>query len=66
MEVNNTQQAINRTMRLVNKHSDTIQSHHEALRRVGKLSVLINNKLNAFMHTIEDHFLHTSIEDILR
>ncbi|CAF1281355.1 unnamed protein product [Adineta steineri] len=66
MEVNNTQQASNRTMRLVNKYSDTIRNHHEALRRVGKLSVLINNKLNAFMHAIEDHFLHISIKDILR
>ncbi|CAF4145153.1 unnamed protein product, partial [Adineta steineri] len=53
MKVNNTQQATDQTMRLVNKHSDTIRNHHEALRRVGELSVLINNKLNAFMHAID-------------
>ncbi|CAF1491784.1 unnamed protein product, partial [Adineta steineri] len=53
MEVNNTQQATDQTMRLVSKHSDTIRNHHEALRRVGELSVLINNKLNAFMHAID-------------
>ncbi|CAF1372601.1 unnamed protein product [Adineta steineri] len=66
MEVNNTQQATDQTMRLVSKHSDTIRNHREALRRIGKLSVLINNKLNAFMHAIDGNFLHASIEDILR
>ena len=66
MELNNTQQAINRTMQLVNKHSDTIRNHDEAIRRFGAVSLFINNKLNTFMHTVESHFLHTSIEDILR
>ena len=66
MELNNTQQAINRTTQLVNEHSDAIRNHDEAIRRFGAFSVFINNKLNAFMHTVEGQFLHTSIEDILR
>ena len=65
MELNNTQQAINRTIGLVNEHSDIIQNHDEAIRTVGAFSVLINNKLNAFMRNVEGHFLHISIEDIL-
>ena len=52
-------------MQLVNEHSDTIRNHDEAIRRFGAFSVFINNKLNEFMHTVEGHFLHTSIEDIL-
>ena len=65
MELNNTQRAINRTMRLVNEHSDAIRNHDEAIR-FDAFSVFINNKLNAFMHNVEGHFLHTSTEDILR
>lgn len=66
VELNSTQQAINRTMHLVNQHSDTIRAHDEAIRRIGEFSTFINNKLNAFMHNVEGHFLHTSIEGILR
>ena len=58
MELNNTQQAINRTMQLVNEHSDAIRNHDEAIRRFGAFSVFINNKLNAFMHTVEGHLLY--------
>ena len=66
MELNNTQRAINRTMRLVNEHSDAIRNHDEAISRFGAFSVFVDNKLNAFMHNVEGHFLHTSNEDILR
>ena len=66
MELNNTQQAINRTMLLVNQHSNIIRDHDEAIRTVGKFPVLINHELNEFMHTVEGRFLHTTIEDILR
>ena len=66
MELNNTQQAVNRTMQRANEHSDAIRNHDEAIRRFGAFSVFINNKLNAFMHTVESHFLHISIEDIPR
>lgn len=66
VELNSTQQAINRTMHLVNHHSDTLRDHDEAIRRVGDFSTFINNKLNAFMHVVEGHFLRTSIEGILK
>ena len=66
VELNSTQQAINRTMHLVNQHSDAIRDHDEAIRKIGEFSTFINNKLNAFMHNVEGHFLHTSIENILR
>jgi hypothetical protein len=44
MELDNTQQAINRTMRLVNEHSDKLRDHDEAIRTVGDFSVFVNNK----------------------
>ncbi|CAF0939465.1 unnamed protein product [Adineta steineri] len=66
MELNDTQQAISRTMELVNEHSETIRNHDEAIRKIGEFSASINNKLDAFMHAVEGHILHTSIEDILR
>ena len=65
MELDKTQEAINRTMQLVNDHSDILRSHDEAIRRVGEFSKFIDNKLNAFMHAVEGQFLRTSIEDIL-
>ena len=66
MELDKTQDAINRTMQLVNDHSEMLRSHDEAIRRVGEFSKFINNKLDAFMHAVEGQFLRTSIEDILR
>ena len=66
VELNSTQQAINRTMYLVNQHTDTLRDHDEAIRKIGEFSTFINNELNAFMHNVEGHFLHTSIEGILR
>lgn len=65
MELSNTQQALNRTMELVNEHSDILRNHDEAIRTIGNASLMINNKLNAFIHNVEGQFLHTSIEDIL-
>ena len=65
MELDKTQEAINRTMQLVNDHSDMLRSHDEAIRRVGEFSKFIGNKLDAFMHAVEGQFLRTSIEDIL-
>ena len=66
MELDKTQEAVNRTMRLVNDHSDALRAHDEAIRRVGEFSKSINAKLDAFMHAVEGHFLRASIEDILR
>jgi paraquat-inducible protein B len=66
MELDKTQEAVNRTMQLVNDHSEMLRSHDEAIRRIGELSKLIDNKLDAFMHAVEGQFLRTSIEDILR
>ena len=66
MELDKTQEAINRILQLVNDHSDMLRSHDEAIRRVGEFSKFIGNKLDAFMHAVEGQFLRTSIEDILR
>ena len=66
VELNYTQQAINRTMDLVNQHTDTLRGHDEAIRKVGEFSTFINNKPNVFMHKVEGHFLRTSIESIQR
>ena len=53
-------------MQLVNEHSGAIRNHDEVIRRFGAFSVFINNRFNGFMHTVEGHFLYTSIEDIPR
>ena len=66
MELNDTQSALNRTMHLVNEHIYTLCVHDEAIKSVGKFSIFINNKLNAFMHSVEGHFLHNSMERILK
>ena len=36
MELEKTQEAINRTMQLVNDHSEMLRCHDEAIRRVGE------------------------------
>ena len=60
-ELNNTQNALNRIIYLVNEHTDILRAHDEAIKKVGEFSVFLNNKLNASMHFIEVHFLHSSI-----
>ena len=66
VELEKTQEAVNRTMQLVNDHAEIIRAHDEAIRRVGEFSKFINTKLDAFMHAVEGQFLRASIEDILR
>lgn len=65
LELEKTQEAVNRTMQLVNDHADLLRSHDEAIRRVGEYSKYINGKLDAFMHAVEGQFLRSSMEDIL-
>ena len=66
VELNHTQQAVDRTMRLVNDHVELLRDHDEAIRKLGEYSIFLNRKLDRFLHAVEGHFLHTSIEDILR
>ena len=64
-ELENTQQALNRTMHLVNQYSDTIRTHDEAIKTLDSMSIQTSVKLNSFIHAVEGHFLHNSIENIL-
>ena len=65
-ELNHTQDALNRTMKMVNDQADTLQNHEEALRKIRIISQSLNRKLNSFIHTVEKHFLHSAIQDILQ
>ena len=64
-ELNYTQAALNRTIDLVNEHSDIIKTHETALRTLSSFTIFLSNRLSSFIHAVETHFIHTSIEDIL-
>ena len=64
-ELNNTQIALNRTMEFVNEHTTILRNHESALRTITSMTIFLSNRLKSFVHAVETHFIHTSIEDIL-
>ena len=64
-ELNNTQLALNRTMELVNEYSTILRNHETALKTITSMTIFLSNRLTAFVHSVETHFIHKSIEDIL-
>ncbi|CAM2727026.1 unnamed protein product [Rotaria socialis] len=63
--LNNTQSALNRTIALVNEHSLVLGEHNAAIEQLALFAQLISHKLSTSMHSIDTHFLHTSLSDIL-
>lgn len=63
--LNHTQVAINRTVALVNEHVDILKVHDGAIRRLSGYTLYMSNRLSSIMHSVETHFLHTSIDDIV-
>ncbi|CAF0963273.1 unnamed protein product [Didymodactylos carnosus] len=64
-ELNYTQAALNQTIDLVNEHSEILRTHETALRTLSQMTMFLSNRLSAFVHSVETHFIHTSIENIL-
>ncbi|CAF1535619.1 unnamed protein product [Adineta ricciae] len=64
-ELNHTQVALNKTMDLVMEHAAILRSHDTALRTITSMTVFLSNKLAAFVHSVDTHFIHSSIDDIL-
>ncbi|CAF1577073.1 unnamed protein product [Adineta steineri] len=64
-ELNYTQVALNKTIALVNEHGDILREHTDALRTIMSQTSFLNSRLNSIAHTMETHFIHTSMHDIL-
>jgi hypothetical protein len=64
-ELNYTQAALNKTIDLVNEHAEILKTHESALRTLSSMTLFLSNRLSTFMHAVEAHFIHTSIEDII-
>jgi hypothetical protein len=58
LTLNHTQSALNRTINIMNHHSITIEL-------LGIFARYLDNRLATFIHSVESHFLHSSISDIL-
>lgn len=65
LELNNTQIALNKTIAIVNEHAGILRKHEDALRIVLSQTVFLSTRLASVVHSIETHFIHTSIEKIL-
>ena len=64
-ELNCTQAALNQTIALVNDHSTVLDRHRSAIETLATFAQFMNAKLTSFIHSIETHFLHTALSDIL-
>ena len=64
-ELHHTQVALNNTIILVNKHSDTLRHHQTSIQTLLSMILLLKKELTSFTHTVETHFIHESIDDIL-
>lgn len=58
MTLNHTQNALNRTINIMNHHGIAIE-------HLGIFARYLDNRLSTFIHSVESHFLHTSISNIL-
>nr|ARJ54453.1 envelope fusion glycoprotein [Adineta vaga] len=58
LALNHTQNALNRTINIINHHGIAIE-------HLGIFAKYLDNRLSTFIHSVESHFLHTSIADIL-
>lgn len=56
MELEKTQEAVNRAMQRVDDHSEMLQSHDKTIRRLHGFSKLANDKLDAFVHPVDGQF----------
>ena len=63
--LSHTQVAINRTVALVNEHVDILKVHDSAIRTLSGHTLYMSNRLSSIMHSMETHFLHTPIDDIV-
>ena len=63
--LNHTQQALNRTIALVNDHATVLERHRAAIESLALFAQDINNKLTSFIQSTENHFLRTAISNIL-
>ena len=63
--LNHTQVALNKTVALVNEHVEILKTHESALRTLTGFNLYMNQRFSSFMHSVETHFLHTSIDEIL-
>nr|ARJ54443.1 envelope fusion glycoprotein [Adineta vaga] len=64
-ELYHTQMALNNTIKIVNEHSDGIRQNQMAIKALSEILRIFQNKLTTFMHNVETHFIHDSVEDIL-
>ena len=52
-------------MHIVKQHSKILRQHAEALRTIVSETIFLKSKLDNITHSLETHFLHESIEQIL-
>ncbi|CAF1638603.1 unnamed protein product, partial [Didymodactylos carnosus] len=64
-ELGDTQIALNKTMEIVNQHSEILRKQAVALRTIVTETIFLKTKLDNVTHAIETHFIHESIEGIL-
>jgi hypothetical protein len=64
-ELKNTTDAVNRTIAILNQHSNTLDNYKVAFNKLANLAKYINKKLTPTMRYIEAHFLLLSIAEIL-
>lgn len=64
-ELGNTQVALNKTMALVNQHSEILHNHAEALKTILSQTLFLRNQLDTVTHALNTHFIHESIENIM-
>lgn len=65
-ELNFTQNALNKTIAIVNQHSEILREHEAAFRALIAQAMLLRSDLASVIHAVETHFIHTSIGEIMK
>ena len=64
-ELQHTQMALNNTIALINEHSNALKQNKIEINTLSTMILLLKDKLTSFIHSVETHFIHDSIEDIM-
>jgi hypothetical protein len=58
--LNYTQMALNQTIHLVNQHSDILNTHEAAIKKLIKITTYLNDRMAAFIHVVDILYSHSN------
>jgi hypothetical protein len=59
-ELNYTQVGLDQAIHLVNQHSDILNTHETAIKKLSEITTYLNDRMAAFMHAVDTIHSHSN------